>query len=229
MTLPRPWRRLEYDPPLPSWRDQLTQRTPAGSVIKTYAIYPEPFWRNDGLNGQAVSDTGPVKVTFDNSPPSGRPGVLLGFIEGREARTWARRTQAERREAVIGCFVRYFGQAAARPGQYVERDWMAEEFTRGCYGAHFAPGVWTSYGEAWRAPAGRIHWAGASVPEVERLYGGRRPQRRSRRGIGLAPRRLPGPGLRQSCSKYCNAADVTSVADEVPCVARDVKEHGDTR
>ena len=39
--------------------------------------------------------------------------------------------------------------------------WMAEEFTRGCYGAHFAPGVWTSYGEAWRAPAGRIHWAGA--------------------------------------------------------------------
>jgi hypothetical protein len=29
--------RLEYDPPLPSWRDQLPQRMPAGSVIKTYA------------------------------------------------------------------------------------------------------------------------------------------------------------------------------------------------
>ena len=38
---------------------------------------------------------------------------------------------------------------------------MAEEFTRGCYGAHFAPGVWTSCGEAWRAPVGRVHWAGA--------------------------------------------------------------------
>jgi monoamine oxidase len=153
--------RLEYDPPLPSWRDQLTQRMPAGSVIKTFAIYPEPFWRHDGLNGQVASDTGPVKVTFDNSPPSGRPGVLLGFIEGKEARVWARRTPAERQEAVTGCFVRYFGPAAARPARYVERDWMAEEFTRGCYGAHFAPGVWTSYGEAWRAPAGRIHWAGA--------------------------------------------------------------------
>jgi monoamine oxidase len=153
--------RLEYDPPLPSWRDQLTQRTPAGSVIKAYAIYPEPFWRQDGLNGQAASDTGPVKVTFDNSPPSGTPGVLMGFLEGKEARTWARRSQAERQEAVTGCFVRYFGQQAARPRQYVERDWMAEEFTRGCYGAHFAPGTWTSYGEAWRAPAGRIHWAGA--------------------------------------------------------------------
>ncbi|MEZ5204689.1 MAG: FAD-dependent oxidoreductase [Acidimicrobiales bacterium] len=40
--------RLEFDPPLPSWRDQLTQRLPAGSVIKLYAIYPEPFWRADG-------------------------------------------------------------------------------------------------------------------------------------------------------------------------------------
>jgi monoamine oxidase len=153
--------RLEYDPPLPSWRDQLTQRMPAGSVIKAFAIYPEPFWRRDGLNGQAVSDTGPVKVTFDNSPPSGTPGVLMGFLEGKDARSWARRSQAERRAAVIGCFTRYFGPVAAHPEQYVERDWMAEEFTRGCYGAHFTPGVWTSYGEAWRAPAGRIHWAGA--------------------------------------------------------------------
>jgi len=158
--------RLEYDPPLPSWRDQLTQRIPAGSVIKAYAIYPEPFWRKEGLNGQAASDVGPVKVTFDNSPPSGRPGVLMGFIEGKEARTWARRSEAERRDAVIGCFTRYFGDAAGRPDQYIERDWMAEQFTRGCYGAHFAPGVWTSYGEAWRAPTGRVHWAGAEcAPE----------------------------------------------------------------
>jgi monoamine oxidase len=158
--------RLEYDPPLPSWRDQLTQRIPAGSVIKTYAIYPEPFWRNDGLNGQVISDAGPVKITFDNSPPSGKPGVLLGFLEGNEARTWARRSQAERHDAVISCFVRYFGDAAARPDQYIERDWMAEEFTRGCYGAHFAPGAWTSYGEALCAPIGRIHWAGTEcAPE----------------------------------------------------------------
>ena len=153
--------RLEYDPPLPSWRDQLTQRMPAGSVIKVYAIYPEPFWRQDGLNGQAASDAGPVKVTFDNSPPSGRPGVLMGFLEGNEARIWARNSLQTRRNAVIGSFVRYFGGGAAYPQQYVERDWMAEEFTRGCYGAHFGPGTWTSYGEAWRAPIGRIHWAGA--------------------------------------------------------------------
>jgi len=46
---------------------------PAGSVIKTYAIYPEPFWRNDRLIGQVISDAGPVRVTFDNSPPPASP------------------------------------------------------------------------------------------------------------------------------------------------------------
>jgi monoamine oxidase len=162
--------RLEYAPTLPSWRDQLTQRLPAGSVIKTYAAYDEPFWRADGLNGQAISDRGPVKVTFDNSPPSGTPGVLMGFLEANEARAWARRPADERRQAVIDCFVRYFGPRAANPVEYVERDWMAEEFTRGCYGAHFTPGVWTAYGHALRTPVGRIHWAGAECSPVWNGY-----------------------------------------------------------
>lgn len=153
--------RLEYAPVLPSWRDQLTQRLPAGSVIKCFAVYDEPFWRADGLNGQAVSDRGPVKVAFDNSPTGGRPGVLLGFIEGKVARVAARLSPEARRTAVVDAFVQLFGPRAAAPSQYVERDWMAEEFTRGCYGAHFTTGVWTSYGAAWREPAGRIHWAGA--------------------------------------------------------------------
>ncbi|MCU1499700.1 MAG: amine oxidase [Acidimicrobiales bacterium] len=162
--------RLEYGPVLPSWRDQLTQRLPAGSVIKVYAVYPEPFWRHDGLNGQAASDQGPVKVTFDNSPPSGTPGVLMGFMEAADGRRLARLPLPERRQAAVDCFVRYFGPRAAEPIEYLERDWMAEEFSRGCYGAHFTPGVWTAYGEALRAPIGRIHWAGAECSPVWNGY-----------------------------------------------------------
>jgi monoamine oxidase len=162
--------RLDYEPALPSWRDQLTQRLPAGSVMKVYAAYEEPFWRADGLNGQAASDRGPVKITFDNSPPAGTPGVLMGFIEGGDAREWAHRSVDERRDAVLGCFARYFGPRALRPTEYVERDWMAEELTRGCYGAHFTPGVWTAYGPALREPVGRIHWAGAECSPVWNGY-----------------------------------------------------------
>jgi monoamine oxidase len=162
--------RLEYSPALPSWRDQLTQRLPAGSVMKVYAAYDRPFWRDEGLNGQAASDRGPVKVTFDNSPPSGTPGVLMGFLEAGDGRAMARVSEKERRDAVLGCFARYFGDRALSPIEYVERDWMAEEFSRGCYGAHFTPGVWTHYGHALRTPIGRIHWAGAECATVWNGY-----------------------------------------------------------
>lgn len=162
--------RLEYGPALPSWRDQLTQRLPAGSVIKLHVVYDEPFWREDGLTGQAASDTGPVKVTFDNTPPSGAPGIIVGFMEANDGRVWGRRTEAERRDAAVACLVRYFGPRAAHPIEYVERDWMAEEYSRGCYGAHFTPGVWTAFGDALRTPIGPIHWAGAECAPVWNGY-----------------------------------------------------------
>ncbi len=153
--------RLDYQPVLPAWRDQLTQRLPAGTVVKTFATYSSPFWRDSGLNGQAVSDRGPVKVTFDVSPPGAEVGILLGFVEGGEARRWQRLPAAERRRSVLDCFVRYLGAQAAEPLTYLEKDWSAEEFSRGCYGAHFGPGTWTSYGDILREPVGRVHWAGA--------------------------------------------------------------------
>ena len=153
--------RLEYDPLLPSWRDQLTQKLPAGSVVKAFAAYHTPFWRDEALNGQAASDRGPVKVTFDVSPPAAEVGMMLGFIEGGDARDWVRLSAQDRRRSFLDSLVRYFGPAAGNPIAYLEQDWTAEEFSRGCYGAHFAPGVWTAFGEALRPPVGRIHWAGA--------------------------------------------------------------------
>ena len=78
--------RIAYDPPLPAVRDGLSQRMAQGSVVKCMAVYERPFWRDRGLSGAVTSVTGPVSVGFDNSPPDGSPGVLLGFLEGRAAR-----------------------------------------------------------------------------------------------------------------------------------------------
>jgi monoamine oxidase len=162
--------RLVYDPPLPGFRDQLTQRMPLGTVAKCMAIYPEPFWRHEGLSGQGMSDRGPVRLTFDNSPPGGSPGVLLGFLEGRRARELGRLPAEERRSAVVDCFARLYGPRAANPDAYVERLWAEEEWTRGCYGCHMPPGAWTSYGPALREPIGRLHWAGAEYATVWNGY-----------------------------------------------------------
>src|SRR5579872_4065627 len=85
--------RIEYDPPLPAWRTQLTQRTPMGSVIKCQVVYDEPFWRGEGLAGQATGDGEGARIVFDNTPPSGRRGCCSASWRatrraGSAASTW---------------------------------------------------------------------------------------------------------------------------------------------
>lgn len=162
--------RLRYRPALPGYRDQLTQRMPMGTIIKVHCLYETPFWRAEGFSGQVTSFDGVVRVTFDNSPESGTPGVLMGFIEGDEARVWGRRTIEERRAAVLDCLARYFGEKAAQPYEYIEQNWADEEYTRGCYAGIMVPGGWTTYGEALRAPIGRLHWAGTETATVWNGY-----------------------------------------------------------
>ena len=134
--------RLWYDPPLPGYRDQLTQRVPMGAVIKCFAVYDEPFWRAEGLSGSAVSSEGPLTLTVDNSPPDGGPGILVGFLEGRSARELGRVSEAERRAAVLaqpGSHVRPpRGAPGALPGQELGRRGMEPRLLRGIHAARGA-------------------------------------------------------------------------------------------
>lgn len=154
---------IRFLPDLTSQRAQLNQRVPMGSVFKCMAVYDKPFWREQGLSGMATSDTGPVKLTFDNSPPDGAPGVLLGFIEGQEARDYAGTSQSERRAAVIDSFARYFGEEARNVRNYIDKSWAADRWSRGCYVGFCPPGVLVGYREAIRSPVGPIHWAGTET------------------------------------------------------------------
>ena len=162
--------RIRYSPALPPLRDQLTQQVPMGYVIKVQIAYPEPFWRADGLSGSVFSLDDVVSVIFDNSPQDLSCGVLLGFLEGRHGRRAGKLAPERRKELILSVFARFFGSRAADPQEYVERDWAAEEWSRGCYGGRFGTGVWTGYGEALREPVGRIHWAGTETAEVWNGY-----------------------------------------------------------
>jgi monoamine oxidase len=155
--------RLIYEPQLPGQRDQLTQRVPIGSLIKTIAVYDTPFWRAQGLNGQVTSDQGPVKAMFDASPAGGTPGVLLGFIDGADARALSDQPPAARQSAALVSYARYFGSQAANPRQYLDLPWEQELYTRGCPVGVMPPGVMTEYGPVLRTPIGRIHWAGTET------------------------------------------------------------------
>ena len=162
--------RIDIEPALPARRDQLTQRMPQGAIIKCMAVYPEPFWRGEGLSGTGLSDGGSINAIFDNTPPGGSPGVLLGFLDGRAARAWGRRTREERRDELVAVLTRLFGARAARPDDYVERSWADERWSRGCYGGAFGPSGWTDFGPALREPVGRVHWAGTETATVWNGY-----------------------------------------------------------
>lgn len=154
---------IDFTPRLPPERAALVAQTPMGAVIKCTAIYDRPFWRDAGLSGLALSDRGPIHVAFDNSPPDGSCGVLMGFAEADAARRLGALDEAGRRAAALACFVRAYGPAAATPRAYTDHVWEHDPWSGGCYGAFCPPGVWTTVGRVIRTPVGRLHWAGTET------------------------------------------------------------------
>ena len=84
-------------------------------------------------------------------------------MTARDAHALASLTAPERRQAVIDCFVRLFGERAGSPIRYIEWSWEQEEWTRGCPTCRFPPGGWTAWGPWLREPQGQIHWAGTET------------------------------------------------------------------
>jgi len=132
--------RIRYTQPLPSSRDALLQQIPVGAVIKYNIGYPTPFWRERGLTGFVLSRHHEFIVVLGNSPRDGSCGVLVGFLEGAHTCGAAELTPEQRSEILLDDLVEYFGEQAAEPFDKLEQDWMAEEFTRGCYGGRLGAG-----------------------------------------------------------------------------------------
>lgn len=158
--------RVRYQPALPPDRDALSQQMPMGSVIKFWVAYEKPFWRDHGMNGLLYTDTPPCSAISEASPPSGNPGFLVGFIDGRRALKWSGRPMDERKKLVTDLVVKYFGPEGAKPIDYIDQDWPADPWSRGCYGPSMGPGVLTTLGPALRTKFGRIHWAGTETSPI---------------------------------------------------------------
>jgi monoamine oxidase len=162
--------RIRYLPALPAQRDHLVQNFPAGWVIKIQMAFDEPFRRSDGLSGMVVSLDRDVSVMFDNSPEDLRCGVLLGFLEANAGRRAALLSAEARKALVLADFAAVFGSRVEAPREYMEHDWAADEWSRGCYGGRLTPNAWTQYGPALREAVGRIHFAGAETADVWNGY-----------------------------------------------------------
>ncbi len=144
-------------PALPARLARLAGQTPVwmGAITKVVAHYPEPFWRDAGLAGAAISHVGPIREFHDMSGPDGKPAALFGFAPPLTVGA-ATITEDQVREQ-LGAL---FGPAAATPTRLWIHDWRQEPFTSPAqverlndYGSFGHPDYATP------ALHGRLHWA----------------------------------------------------------------------
>lgn len=164
VTIPIPLlQQIEFDPPLPEARRSLGANMPTGCVVKSLAIYDEPFWRGDGFNGETASlGSSSVELSLDSTAPGG-PGVLTCFAFGPNAVAHGALAPDARRKAVLDELARRVGPRAQQPIDFIDKDWAKDEWSAGCFAAHFPVGVLSRYGHSLREPFGRVHWAGVET------------------------------------------------------------------
>jgi monoamine oxidase len=161
-------RAIRFEPQLPAARDHLHQRNFIGSIIKTLVLYPRAFWRARGFSGEVVCDCveGPAFNVYDDclpNPDGSTQAALVVFCNGQPARDWAKRSPDERRAATLQQLVKWFGVEAAAPSAYIEKNWVDDQWTRGCPIGIWPTGALWAAGEALRAPLARLHWAGTET------------------------------------------------------------------
>jgi monoamine oxidase len=131
-----------------------------GSVLKFAAVYDEPWWRSEGLDGSWASDD-LLAYGFDCSPPDAARGVLVGFVVSARARELGLEPAAEQKRSILDALERLLGPKARHVIAFSTTDWSAESWSGGGYAGVFPPGVLTQFGPVLSQPVGVVHWAGA--------------------------------------------------------------------
>jgi monoamine oxidase len=98
-----------------------------GAHAKCVAVYPTPFWRENGLSGDASSRRGPMVELHDASPDDASLGAIFGFI-GVPAAARAEAGDALT-QAALAQLVTLFGPQAATPTALQIEDWSRAPFT----------------------------------------------------------------------------------------------------
>ncbi|XP_029639731.2 amine oxidase [flavin-containing] [Octopus sinensis] len=158
--------KMTYEPPLPPLRNQLIQRIPMGTVIKTFLYYKRAYWREKGMCGSsAINDKdGLIGFTLDSAKADGSHPALMGFILATKAHNYMLLTCEERRDRIAKLYANVFGiEELAYPIHYEEKNWAEEQYSGGCYTAMLPPGFLTVFGKVLREPIGKLYFAGTET------------------------------------------------------------------
>ena len=113
---------IEFQPALDDHIHDLAAATPIwmGNIAKAVIVYPDAFWRGQGLAGAAISHIGPLREVHDMSGPDAAPAALFGFAP------LAPGVPTPSQHDIVAQLVDLFGPAAATPLDVIVTDWRPD-------------------------------------------------------------------------------------------------------
>lgn len=157
---------IHFTPQLPASRAALHGSNFIGCIIKSVFRYERPFWRLQGFSGEVVAeatDEEPCFNCYDHC--LGDRYFLVCFMNGAPAQRWSQRSEEERRAVLLQQLTKWFGAEAKEALEYIEKDWAADEFTKGCPVGCYPPNTLAPHMQALRTPCGLLYWAGTEAAE----------------------------------------------------------------
>lgn len=157
-------RKIVFEPGLPAARRQMLDGMVMGRVLKAFAIYSRPFWRDDGHSGTVSMTTGPATLVADVSQPGG-PGHLCIIAAGHDGDRLAAMPADHRRRSVLNILGGVLGKRATEPVRWVEKIWMHDPWVGGGYGAVHPVGGLSRIRREIGGTSPRLAWAGSDTSE----------------------------------------------------------------
>ena len=125
-------RGIAFEPALPPVVGAALDAWESGMVVKAFARYPSPFWRDAGLSGSIMwADTRGLYVC--DASPDDRHATLVVFTGGEIATRWMAEGEAGYRSIVLARLVAALGPKAAEPLDFVCRNWSHDSWSGGGY------------------------------------------------------------------------------------------------
>lgn len=171
---PNLYNRIDYVPPLPRDQQIVHQHISMGLVIKVHAVYPTPFWREEGLSGTGFGGGHLVQEIYDNTNygencASGEPhkedpyGTLVGFVSDVYAEDMWHLSASERKKRILEAMSMYLGPKTMKPIAFYLSDMAAEEWTRGAYATSYDLGGLSRWGHLQNQPTGPIYYSCSDI------------------------------------------------------------------
>lgn len=157
---------ISFHPPLPPVKRAWSESLYYGYYTKAMMEFKRPFWIDRGFCGLAQSFIGPAGVIRDSCILQDHKFVLTCFMGGEPGRAWASLSTGEREKTLLAQISKLYGvNAESEFVRMTAYEWPNDEFAGfGCPCTSLPPGVLDSLGgDALRAPAGNVHFAGTET------------------------------------------------------------------